>query len=84
MSPACCIFRPGPEMRQARAQAVGKRIADAASLAGDKRKPVSLTSSILGWAYFLCWSLSFYPQLLLNVERRSQTPFFEVFMQPDV
>jgi len=25
----------------------------------------------LGWVYFLAWSLSFYPQLLLNVSRRT-------------
>ena len=27
----------------------------------------------LGWVYFLAWSLSFYPQLLLNVSRRTTT-----------
>lgn len=32
---------------------------------------VSITSSVIGWAYFACWSLSFYPQLLLNIERQS-------------
>lgn len=31
----------------------------------------SVISSVLGWAYFSCWSLSFYPQLLLNFERHS-------------
>lgn len=28
-------------------------------------------SRILGWSYFLCWSLSFYPQPLSNFRRRS-------------
>ena len=28
-------------------------------------------SSVLGWAYFSAWSLSFYPQLVLNWQRRS-------------
>ena len=37
----------------------------------DKRSTLLLTSSCLGWAYFSCWSLSFYPQTVLNIERRS-------------
>jgi len=28
-------------------------------------------SQTLGWAYFLCWSFSFYPQFILNCRRRS-------------
>ncbi len=28
-------------------------------------------SAILGWSYFLCWSFSFYPQLLLNFKKKS-------------
>ncbi|OCK81582.1 lysosomal cystine transporter [Lepidopterella palustris CBS 459.81] len=28
-------------------------------------------SRVLGWIYFLCWSLSFYPQPVLNWRRRS-------------
>lgn len=28
-------------------------------------------SALFGWVYFLSWSLSFYPQLLLNWKRRS-------------
>ncbi|KAF2095610.1 lysosomal cystine transporter [Rhizodiscina lignyota] len=28
-------------------------------------------SRLLGWTYFLCWSLSFYPQPLLNWQRKS-------------
>ncbi|OCL13511.1 L-cystine transporter-like protein [Glonium stellatum] len=28
-------------------------------------------SRVLGWTYFLCWSLSFYPQPILNWRRRS-------------
>jgi hypothetical protein len=31
----------------------------------------ALLSQILGWGYFLCWSLSFYPQVLLNYRRKS-------------
>lgn len=33
----------------------------------------SVVSSILGWAYFLAWSVSFYPQLLLNYKRKAVT-----------
>ncbi|TVY88129.1 Cystinosin-like protein [Lachnellula willkommii] len=32
-----------------------------------------LVSSIFGWVYTLCWSLSFYPQPILNFRRRSTT-----------
>ncbi|KAF2814696.1 L-cystine transporter [Mytilinidion resinicola] len=28
-------------------------------------------SRVLGWVYFLCWSLSFYPQPILNWKRKS-------------
>lgn len=28
-------------------------------------------STVFGWIYFLCWSLSFYPQPILNFQRRS-------------
>lgn len=28
-------------------------------------------SALFGWVYFLAWSLSFYPQFLLNLRRRS-------------
>lgn len=30
-------------------------------------------SRVLGWAYFLCWGISFYPQLLSNRSRKSVT-----------
>ncbi|KAI5845303.1 PQ loop repeat-domain-containing protein [Morchella snyderi] len=30
-------------------------------------------SYLLGWSYFLCWSISFYPQLLANHQRQSVT-----------
>ncbi|KAI9664025.1 MAG: hypothetical protein M1821_007516 [Bathelium mastoideum] len=30
-------------------------------------------SFLLGWTYFLCWSISFYPQPLLNWRRKSTT-----------
>ena len=32
---------------------------------------VRILSSCTGYTYFLCWSLSFYPQLLLNYSRKS-------------
>lgn len=28
-------------------------------------------SATLGWLYFCCWSLSFYPQMLINYQRKS-------------
>lgn len=30
-----------------------------------------MISELLGWAYFICWSVSFWPQILLNHSRRS-------------
>lgn len=30
-------------------------------------------SSIIGYTYFLCWSISFYPQVLLNQHRKNTT-----------
>lgn len=30
-----------------------------------------MISSVIGWIYFLCWSLSFYPQVLLNYKRKN-------------
>ncbi|KAI5856960.1 L-cystine transporter [Tricharina praecox] len=30
-------------------------------------------SRVLGWSYVLCWGISFYPQLLSNIKRRSVT-----------
>ena len=30
-----------------------------------------VASSIIGWTYFAAWSLSFYPQVLLNYQRKS-------------
>lgn len=30
-----------------------------------------ITSSVIGWTYFAAWSGSFYPQAVLNWERRS-------------
>ncbi|KYQ91300.1 cystinosin [Tieghemostelium lacteum] len=32
---------------------------------------IAITSSIIGWLYFACWSLSFYPQVILNYQRKS-------------
>ncbi|KAI8647886.1 PQ loop repeat-domain-containing protein [Parasitella parasitica] len=31
----------------------------------------SIVSNILGWSYFLAWSFSFYPQVILNWQRKS-------------
>lgn len=28
-------------------------------------------SSVLGWQYFLCWTISFYPQVVLNYQKKS-------------
>jgi cystinosin len=33
--------------------------------------PGQLASSVLGWSYFFAWSVSFWPQVLLNWSRRS-------------
>ncbi len=30
-----------------------------------------ILSALLGWIYFFCWSLSFYPQSMLNYRRKS-------------
>ena len=30
-----------------------------------------ILSGLFGWIYFFCWSLSFYPQCLLNYRRKS-------------
>ncbi len=30
-------------------------------------------SSIIGYTYFLCWSVSFYPQIILNYKRKNTT-----------
>ncbi|EKD19947.1 uncharacterized protein L3040_002374 [Drepanopeziza brunnea f. sp. 'multigermtubi'] len=34
---------------------------------------LSIVSYLFGWIYTLCWSLSFYPQPILNFRRRSTT-----------
>ncbi|KAG0343891.1 hypothetical protein BG004_004906 [Podila humilis] len=31
----------------------------------------SVTSHVIGWAYFIAWSASFYPQAILNYKRKS-------------
>lgn len=33
--------------------------------------PWNRVSSIIGWIYFSCWSVSFYPQVFLNYSRKS-------------
>lgn len=32
---------------------------------------LQVLSALFGWVYTLCWSLSFYPQPLLNYRRKS-------------
>lgn len=34
-------------------------------------EPWATMSRILGWMYFMCWSVSFWPQILLNYQRKS-------------
>ncbi|KAI4350578.1 hypothetical protein L6164_005025 [Bauhinia variegata] len=33
--------------------------------------PLEVTYEVLGWSAFLCWSISFYPQVILNFRRKS-------------
>jgi cystinosin len=33
--------------------------------------PIDCISSLLGWIYFVCWSFSFYPQVVSNFRRKS-------------
>ena len=32
--------------------------------------PVVIINQIIGWVYFLAWSVSFYPQIVLNFTRK--------------
>merc|ERR1712032_1591970 len=34
-------------------------------------EPWRRTSAVLGWSYFCAWSVSFYPQVIQNFQRRS-------------
>lgn len=36
---------------------------------------VEAISAILGWTYMLCWTVSFYPQPILNIRRRTTRGF---------
>lgn len=36
-------------------------------------EPLKILSAILGWVYFLCWSVSFYPQAWQNFKTKSVT-----------
>lgn len=36
---------------------------------------IKTLSSIIGWTYMLCWTASFYPQVLLNIRRRTTVGF---------
>ncbi|EUB59439.1 Cystinosin [Echinococcus granulosus] len=38
-----------------------------------RQKSLSILQQIVGWAYFLAWTLSFYPQVILNCQRKSVT-----------
>lgn len=33
--------------------------------------PVRVVSAVCGWTYFVCWSVSFWPQVLLNYQRKA-------------
>lgn len=35
-----------------------------------KSDVINIVSSIVGWCYFICWSVSFYPQLWTNYKRK--------------
>jgi len=37
-------------------------------------------SSLFGWAYFICWSVCFYPQIILNYKRKSVVGFHFDFL----
>ena len=36
---------------------------------------LSVISIIIGWIYFAAWSISFYPQIFLNIQRKSVAGF---------
>jgi cystinosin len=38
---------------------------------GTTPRSVLLLSSVTGWTYFICWSVSFWPQVLLNYRRKA-------------
>jgi len=42
-----------------------------ASAFGTCGEPAAVASAMVGWAYFAAWSVSFYPQMVLNFERKS-------------
>lgn len=37
----------------------------------EKSEPLYHISAIVGWVYFLAWSVSFYPQIYINYKRKS-------------
>jgi len=34
-------------------------------------EPLNIVSEVIGWIYFVAWSVSFYPQVILNFRRKS-------------
>jgi cystinosin len=40
-----------------------------------KEGAVNIISDIAGWSYFVCWSISFYPQIWVNWRRKSVVGF---------
>ncbi len=44
---------------------------DASLLDEEVPVPVRLVSAVCGWTYFVCWSVSFWPQVLLNYQRKA-------------
>ena len=50
----------------------------ASPLMGDDQevnKTLEIISSVLGWISFVCWSLSFYPQIWINYKAKSVAGF---------
>ncbi|CAM9111846.1 unnamed protein product [Ascophyllum nodosum] len=51
--------------------AVGLVLGFALPTSDDLHGPYRRISSVIGWTYFCCWSVSFYPQVLLNFRRKT-------------
>jgi cystinosin len=50
---------------------IGALLASTAPSNPQLAEPWSRISSFLGWTYFAAWSVSFYPQIILNYQRKS-------------
>eukprot|EP00048_Salpingoeca_helianthica_P021695 m.13865 g.13865 ORF g.13865 m.13865 type:complete len:317 (+) comp6301_c0_seq1:31-981(+) len=51
--------------------ALGLVLGFATPTSSDLTSPVGRISNVLGWTYFAAWSVSFYPQVILNYRRKS-------------